>query len=209
MHAEDSHLDMLDGERLESIVDASVACFGTYGYKGAHTSDIARAANMSKGALFFYFKNKRNLYEYVVNAMYEKAIDWIVDDRFWEIDDFFDRMLYVGDAKKAAFDKHPHVFAFALQAFYPSHREAQSSMAAYSYGKIDEMLDRLFSGINFGKFKDTVSPRYVTSMMVWLADGWMHEKLSLGMPVTMDDLLSEFHTWCTMLRHYAYKSEFL
>lgn len=88
MHMEASNLEALDDERLDSIVDASVDYFGKYGYKGAHTSDIAHAAGMSKSALFFYFKNKRHLYEYVVDAVYEKAVGWIVDDRFWEIDDF-------------------------------------------------------------------------------------------------------------------------
>lgn len=85
MHTETGNLKALEGERLDSIVDASVDYFGKYGYKGARTSDIARAAGMSKSALFFYFKNKRHLYEYVVDAVYEKAVGWIVDDRFWEI----------------------------------------------------------------------------------------------------------------------------
>lgn len=201
----DSNLDTLDEAKRASIVDASVKYFGTYGYKGAHTADIARAAGMSKSALFFYFRNKRSLYEYVVDVVYEKAVEWVIDDGFWEIDDFFDRMLYLSESKREILDEHPHLLAFSLRAFYPAHREVKDSMGLYNYGKADEMIERFFSGVDYAKFRRDVDPRHVASMMVWLADGWMHQRIAMGEPVDMGVLLEEFRAWCSMLRAYAYE----
>lgn len=205
----EGNLTMLDEEREKAIVDASVKYFGKYGYKGARTADIAHAAGMSKSALFFYFRNKRSLYEFVVDVVYEKAVEWVIDDAFWEIDDFFDRMLHLAESKREALDGHPYLLAFSLRAFYPAHRETKSTMGFYNYGKVDEMIDRFFSGVDYSKFKENVDPHHVASMMVWLADGWMHQRIATGEPVDMGDLLDEFGLWCSMLRKHAYREECL
>lgn len=203
------NLEALDGAKKASIVDAAVRYFGKYGYKGAHTADIARAAGMSKSALFFYFRNKRSLYEYVVDVVYEKAVEWVIDDGFWQRDDFFDRMLYLVESKRGIIDEHPYLLAFSLKAFYPTHRDVKGSMGRYNYAKADEMVERFFSGVDLARFKEGISLQHIASMMVWLADGWMHQRIALGQPVDMDLLLEEFRGWCSMLRFYAYREECL
>lgn len=208
-HNNRDNLEQLDGRRATAIVAASVSVFGSRGYQNARTADIARAAGMSKSALFLYFKNKRTLYEYVVDAVYEKAVAELIDERFWAIDDFFERMLYIGESKQAYFDARPSLVAFALRAFYPSHRDVRKSMGAYSYGKVGEMLGRFFNGVDLSRFKDDCGPEYVTSMLVWLADGWMHERIALDQPVEMGALMAEFRQWCAMLRTAAYREECL
>ena len=54
--------ESLPEERQEAIISAAVETFGSNDYKSASTEDIARKAGISKGLLFFYFKNKRDLY---------------------------------------------------------------------------------------------------------------------------------------------------
>lgn len=54
---------------------------------------------MSKGLLFFYCKNKKQLYLRTMDYLYEKVVELVVDDRFWEIDDFFELMEYSATQK--------------------------------------------------------------------------------------------------------------
>ena len=55
----------LPNEKQLRIINAGFEYFGKYGYKGANTEDIANKAGISKGALFYYFKNKESFYLYL------------------------------------------------------------------------------------------------------------------------------------------------
>ena len=89
------------------MMRASVAAFGQHSYKDASTEDIARSAGISKGLLFFYFRNKRTLYLRTVDYLMEQAVRWVVDDDFYAIDDFFELMLYSGERKLATLKRWP------------------------------------------------------------------------------------------------------
>ena len=54
----------LTEEKQMRIIDAAMEVFGTNEYKHAVTDEIARKAGISKGLLFYYFKNKKSLYQY-------------------------------------------------------------------------------------------------------------------------------------------------
>lgn len=69
--------DSLPEERREAMMRASVAAFGQHSYKDASTEDIARSAGISKGLLFFYFRNKRTLYLRTVDYLMEQAVRWV------------------------------------------------------------------------------------------------------------------------------------
>lgn len=49
--------------RLHQIYDAALKTFARFGYKKATVEDIAAAAGMTKGNLYLYVKDKRDLYE--------------------------------------------------------------------------------------------------------------------------------------------------
>lgn len=57
----------LDPEKARRIIDAAVSEFATKGYEAANTNRIAKAAEVSVGSLFQYFKSKENLFQYVIH----------------------------------------------------------------------------------------------------------------------------------------------
>ncbi|MGC8489815.1 MAG: TetR/AcrR family transcriptional regulator, partial [Clostridia bacterium] len=44
------------------ILDAAVRVFGRHGFAGATTDELARDAGLTKGALYWYFQDKRRLF---------------------------------------------------------------------------------------------------------------------------------------------------
>lgn len=84
--------ESLPEDRRRAIVDAASEVFGDEDYARASTADIARRAGVSKSQLFFYFKNKRDLFLYVLTALTRRVADAVVDDRWYQIDDFFEIM---------------------------------------------------------------------------------------------------------------------
>lgn len=51
-----------DPEKIKRIMESALRIFARSGYRETKTDEIAQAANVSKGTLFHYYKNKANLY---------------------------------------------------------------------------------------------------------------------------------------------------
>jgi AcrR family transcriptional regulator len=57
---------MDSNEKLTQILEAALKVFARYGYKKASMEDIASCLGMTKGNLYFYARNKQDLYEKAV-----------------------------------------------------------------------------------------------------------------------------------------------
>ena len=55
----------LDNKKQERIINASLNVFSKNSFKNGSTDIIAYQAQISKGSLFHYFKNKKSLYLFV------------------------------------------------------------------------------------------------------------------------------------------------
>lgn len=199
----------LEPARREAVYEAALDVFGRRGYGRALTGDIAREAGMSKGLLFFYFHNKKDLYLRLVDHLMDKVTELVVDDGFWEINDFFELLLYAGRKRGAVMRRFPRLLDFSLRAYYPEHSEIRDALNAWTQRQTNAMLERFFKNVDFGRFKDDVDPLHVIELLVWLADGYLHQERSRGHAIDLDDLLAHLEEWCHMLRSYAYKEEYL
>ncbi len=56
------HTKDLSSATVTKIVESSIELFNKHGYAGTSISDISKKAEMSKGILYHYFKNKDELY---------------------------------------------------------------------------------------------------------------------------------------------------
>lgn len=54
-------------DKLKELLQVSLRVFAQYGYKKTTMEDIAHALGVTKGALYLYIKNKRDLYEKTVS----------------------------------------------------------------------------------------------------------------------------------------------
>lgn len=83
--------DKLDPERRDSILDEASRQFAERGYEGASYNRILEQAGVSKGAAYYYFHDKQDLYETVLTRAIDRVIAAIGDigefatpDEFWE-----------------------------------------------------------------------------------------------------------------------------
>ena len=56
------------------ILDAALACFAARGYHETSVDDIAERAGLSKGAIYWHFKGKRELFLALVDRFSERAL---------------------------------------------------------------------------------------------------------------------------------------
>ena len=62
-------------ERLTAVLDAALVEFGTKGYHGGSTEEIARQAGISQPYVFRLFGTKRDLFEALVNRCFSETLE--------------------------------------------------------------------------------------------------------------------------------------
>lgn len=63
---------MKKSDKTQKIFEAALSLFAHYGYRKTTIEDVANKVNMTKSNIYFYVKNKRDLYEKSVSHALEK-----------------------------------------------------------------------------------------------------------------------------------------
>lgn len=66
-------------DTLKAIEDRAFELFGRFGYEGVSIGDIAKAAKLSKGALYWHFQGKEELYLHCLKRLHALFDQFIFD----------------------------------------------------------------------------------------------------------------------------------
>lgn len=198
----------LSQEKQQQILDAAAEVFAEEDYKRASTDDIAARAGISKGLLFYYFKNKQGLYLYVADHLRSLVERHLERGALAEITDFFDMLDYGAEEKLRLFRRQPWILNLALRLYYVTDKEVASPLRRRFMEMLEEMWGTYFSHIDREKFRPEVEPRLVLDQLIYLIDGYLHQQMMRGVKIDMDVLMAEYAVWRDMLRQYAYKEEY-
>ena len=108
----------IDEEKRNRIINSAMQEFGNNTYEKASTNNIVKNANISKGALFHYFKNKKALYDYLEKLSYEVFFETIKKKVDWNETDIFKRLKQIVIVKIEITKQYPHIFKFSLKTFF-------------------------------------------------------------------------------------------
>lgn len=61
-------------ERKQELKKAALVEFGDYGYDQASLNNILKNANISKGTFYYHFKDKEDLYYYLIDILVEEKM---------------------------------------------------------------------------------------------------------------------------------------
>jgi AcrR family transcriptional regulator len=61
--------------RQQAILNAAFGAFATYGHRKTSMDDIARAAGMSRPALYLHYRNKKDIFRSLAQFYYDQATD--------------------------------------------------------------------------------------------------------------------------------------
>lgn len=198
----------LPEEKQQKIINAAMEVFSQNEYKRASTDLIAAKAGVSKGLLFYYFHNKKELYLFLYDYVIEVMKEQVVDEKFYEITDFFDLLSYCAGKKVKVLSRNPYITDFAMRAFYSEKEAVSDDLKQINVSQTEELYEMYFSSIDAHKFREDADPYTVMKMLIWMADGYMHDLQMSGKPVDVCVLMEEFDRWMTMFRKLVYKEEY-
>ena len=101
-------------ERKEQILDAALVVIIQKGYENSRMDDIVATSNMSKGAIYWYYKSKKEVYLSLVNHWvhnYSAVLNHIVDTDRSASDQLSSLFQYFIDQ----YEKDPAVFKALLE----------------------------------------------------------------------------------------------
>ena len=79
-------------EKQHAIINAGYRIFSQNSYKNSPMSEIADAANISKSLLFYYFKNKKELYMFLWDKCAQLTINYLTKYQCYGCSNLFESM---------------------------------------------------------------------------------------------------------------------
>jgi len=178
------------------------------GSRDPHFRRFANLRCISKGLLFHYFHNKRELLQYV----YEYSIRFIKQKmaayNFVAEKDFFSLMIRTHLAKVEIMHTYPYIFDFLMNIFLRRDLEASEAVDAYNADFLLNQKAGILKLIDRSKFKEGVAPELVLDLTFWSAQGFMDMEYRPG-EMDFEKLSKKYLVCLDMMRRQFYKEEYL
>ena len=204
----------LSEEKKKRILDACIAEFAQKGYEGASTNEIVIKAGISKGILFHYFQNKRNLYLFVIDHIMEYVNNSFYSDKDKQPDDLIERVMHRGRRKLKFAYEEPLIYELIYKAFLNTPEELKEELKS-RYDRIFQMESvHFFKGIDISGFRSDIEPQKVFEAVLLFSDGLYgkYQTLLKGMTPDealkhMDKLMEEVEVFLDILGKGIYKNQ--
>ena len=173
----------IEDEKRDRIINAALAEFAKNGYKKASTNEIVKNAEISRGLLYHYFKDKKELYDVLLKysiETFKNKLDTRID---WSESDIFERIKQITFIKIELSKIYPDLFNFMVTMFTMD-KTVQTLEEAYAlYEKMGINIQELFSkvyyeNIDFSKFREPDKIQINMNILRWTIEKWSEEILN-------------------------------
>ncbi len=197
--------EKLDEDKKLAIINSGLEVFGKYGFQKSSTDLIASKAGISKGLLFYYFKNKQAYFLYLFEYA-QKIISNNIDmDKCKEINDFFEMLEYLTIQKCEILSTYPHILNFIVTAYNSKDERVANEIQnrITNYNKISS-YDYL-NNIDKSKFKNEEDIGNVIEMLSLMLDGYLQNQLKTNQNIDINEIMKKYKIWTSILKEAVYK----
>ncbi|MEH7155464.1 TetR/AcrR family transcriptional regulator [Neobacillus drentensis] len=167
----------LEKEKQDRIINAAIKEFADKGYDRASTNEIVKEAGISKGLLFHYFQNKKQLFLFIFDYCYELIIDEFYKKINLQETDFFMRMRQAIMVKVEMLAIYPDIFKFIQEIFLEESPEIKVEFDKKKAELTHINIEKAYEGIDFSKFREDVDLKKMIKMISWTFEKMSDEAL--------------------------------
>ena len=158
----------------QKLLDAALHLFVSKGYRATNLEQIADAADLTKGAVYFYFGSKEAVLVELLNrvraAVFDKAIKAVgqagptVTDKI---------VAFLHNAAKLGITHRDEVLLLIIMSLEFKEREGEvRDCIGRTYGRVHALIERLIrSGQKAGEFRNDVPSRELAAIVMANHDG--------------------------------------
>ena len=200
----------LDVEKQDRILNAAMKEFAQKGFEKASTNEIVKEADISKGLLFHYFKDKKNLFLF----LYDHCIDVSTNEFYKKINldekDFFIRLNQMCIIKFELLNKYPEMFRFIETAYMETSKSVKKELDERKEKLIKINSIKVFEGFDLSKFKEDIDVKKAINVMIWTFQGLGDEALKKAKLLSLDkpdysEVFAEADIYIDMFKNCFYK----
>lgn len=163
----------LSEEKQNAIINAGFKVFAKNSYKKSPVNEIAIEAGISKSLLFFYFRNKKELYIFLLKKSEELTKRTLMESGVMNGTDIFDIMYRGLLAKASMMKKYPDMGNFSIKAYYEKDpevvKDVQKIIAPYTKMETNMTLPPL----DKSKFKEGLDLNMMYQDMYLASEGYL------------------------------------
>lgn len=194
-------------EKRDQIINSAMKEFCTNTFQKASTNNIVADAGISKGLLFHYFGNKKNLYKYLEYFSIKVITEGIINEIDWNQKDIFLRLKEVSMIKFNIFQKYPYLTDFTFMLF--KDKTAEEIMHINPDFPL-ELYSQIYThNIDYSLFKEDVDTQKAIEIIRWTIEksGDELRKRIENEDMTFDykKVEQEIYTYIDMLKACFYK----
>jgi TetR/AcrR family transcriptional regulator len=199
----------LDQEKQDRIINAAIKEFAQNGYEKASTNVIVKEAGISKGLLFHYFQNKKQLYKFLYEHMFQILLGKIHEKVNWDEKDIFIRYREIALIKLELFEIYPDMFDF-IRTLITTSSELKNELNLRGKELFDISFQKLFSDIDLSKFKKGIDIPKAISIINWTLEGFAYQmqkravELSIEQ-INIEEAMAEMEEYLNILRNTFYE----
>lgn len=200
----------LEEEKQNRIINAAIKVFSIKGYQHASTNEIVKEAEISKGLLFHYFSNKKDLYLFLYDHLIGLFSEEIYAKIDWNDKDLFSKYRQVALIKLELFQKHPAMFQFLKTVVTEDAPDVNDELEKRQQELLKSSYQKLFTDIDYSKFKDGIDIKKAMNIIFWTMEGFSYQqqeqlKLQLLDEMNLEEVIAEMDSYLEMLRKSFYK----
>lgn len=167
-------------ERRTQLLDAAVDCFARKGYHETTMDEIVRAANLSKGTLYWYFKSKRELFGSLMEVWYEDFLESMARVVSEDASPS-EQLRMIMNALKQSAAARPELVRAQLEFYAFAVRDPEFSrwIREMYRGTIEMFTALIASGVASGEFRK-LKPEAAARMLAAYMDGTLLQQEMLS-----------------------------
>ena len=181
----------LPAEKQHAIINAGYRIFSQNSYKNSPMSEIADAAKISKSLLFYYFKNKKELYMFLWDKCAQLTINYLTKYQCYGCSNLFESMERGMKAKMEIIRLYPDMANFVIKAFYETNIEVANDVQNSFRNYFDLKKDKTLLRIDKEQFVEGIDIEMMYKDMYWASEGFLWEMVRKGQ-VDMDEMEKGF-----------------
>ncbi|MFR8171791.1 MAG: TetR/AcrR family transcriptional regulator [Marvinbryantia sp.] len=171
---------MLSEEKQQRIIRAGWKVFSRDIYRKCAVGEIAKEADISKSLLFHYFKNKKELYLFLLGEAMRAAQEMIDVQKVLQKKDFFEILESGMELKLRMMKEQPELSGFVLLAYYEKDEEVAKDVQEWAQKVLEQYNEPLFAGIDIAQFAPGLDLEMMYLEMFWASDGCVRAMLQAG-----------------------------
>ena len=181
----------LPEEKRNRIINAGFKVFAKNSYKKSPVGEIAEEAGISKSLLFFYFKNKKELYLFLLKTAEEETRNALMETNVYSGDDIFD-IMYNGLLVKAnMMRKYPDMRNFSIKAYFEKDPDVAKEVRKIIEPYTEMDTNSILPILDKNKFKDGLDLNMMYQDMYLASEGYLWRMQELD-NLDVDKMVSDY-----------------